>query len=369
MNIQFHGWRVALLALLAITNGAACASGDSQAMPPASAESAGTPAQVPSPEAQPAAAPRIKIDRTLQDFGDIIEGSVQTTSFQFTNAGTGVLRISSVKPSCECTVPELLGEKMEYAPGESGILNVILNAPKRKGAVTQSVCISSNDATSPETIVHLRAEIPLEVRATPGTIHLTLADQSRPEIALETPITITSVDHQPFAVTGVVSRGDVFAVDFDPHHVAETHTFHVKVKTENLRRQPNGDLVFEVSHPLCKSARLDYECVPELQITPSVVIVRNAVDGQPQRQTLSLVNNYRQPLEIESVSSGNGIAKVVERKPTEHGWELEVEMVPPPREGKRRVFSDELHVKIKGHEQVSVPCRGFYKVGADSSSS
>ncbi len=310
--------------------------------------------------------PRIKFDRMFHDFGDIVEGSVQATSFQFINTGTGVLRIAALKPSCECTVPEVLGGKMEYAPGESGILNVVLNAPKRKGSVTQSVCISSNDTLHPDTIVRLQADIPLEVRITPGTIQLTLADRSMPEWTLDQAITVSSVDHRPFAITGVISRGDVFVVDFDPQHVAVTHTLHARVKSESLRRQPSGDLVFEVSHPLCKSVRLEYDCVPEVQITPSIVIFRNAVDGRAQRQTLSLVNNYHQPLEIESISSGNGFAKVVERKPTYQGWELEIELVPPRRDGKQRVFSDELHVKIKGRDQVSIPCRGFYKVGGDS---
>lgn len=43
-------------------------------------------------------------------------------SFGFTNKGQNPIRIVGIKSSCGCTVPEF--EKKEYAPGESGILNV-----------------------------------------------------------------------------------------------------------------------------------------------------------------------------------------------------------------------------------------------------
>ncbi|MFA6176286.1 MAG: hypothetical protein WC765_06885, partial [Phycisphaerae bacterium] len=176
-------------------------------------------------------------------------------------------------------------------------------------------------------------------------------------------IILKSIDNESYAITKITSQGDVFTFDFDPNKVSQAHVLKPKVNVENLKRYLSGTVLISINHPTCKEVKVDYVCMRQFEASPSAIIIRNAVEKESQKRTIYLISNYNEKIAIESAVSDSGIVKVLSQKATENRFEFEVEITAPVREGKLRVFSDTLHIKIKDKEQIDIPCRGFYKMG------
>jgi hypothetical protein len=300
---------------------------------------------------------RIKFDVPSHDFGQVGPESENNCTFKFTNVGKDILKIDRLQGTCKCTVPDL--QKKEYAPGESGEITVKFHAPKFKGPTSQHVMVYSNDSNNPRAELEIKATVYLQVQVTPEQMTLSLVDPN----AGTGPIAISSLDGEKFAVTKIESTGNVISIASDSNNFSGKHIFKPVVNMDNLRNTLNGFIVFTLTHPKCGEIRVQFSCLKEYETSPSVIIIRNAVVGEIQKRTIYLTSNYNQPIDIESVTSDNGIIKVIKQEKTENRFEFNVEIAPPLSENKSHVFSDTLHIKLKGKGQLDVACRGFYKTG------
>jgi hypothetical protein len=300
----------------------------------------------------------IKFEKTAHDFGKVSPDSQNDCNFIFTNVGTGTLEITGTKGTCKCTVPDL--QKKSYAPGESGTLKVSFHAPKFQGATSQNVFVSTNDPNNARAELEIKAFVQSQVQVEPEKLSLSLVEAN----GGAKDITLKSIDNENYAITKITSEGNVFKIDFDPNKVSQSHILKPKVNVENLKRFLSGAILIELNHPTCKTVKVDYVCMREFEASPSAIIVRDAVEKEAQKRTIYLISNYNEKIAIESAVSDKGIVKVLSQKETENRFEFEVEITPPAREGRLRVFADTLHIKIKGKEQLDVPCRGFYKLTA-----
>lgn len=360
MNNRFCGLLIFVMVSLVLVF-----SYQSQAKrPKASAQPAASKNSAPSKKAaakEPNAlgpAPRLEFDNIVHDFCEISPDSINDCTFTFKNTGPGTLNISQTRGSCKCTVAELT--KKEYAPGESGQLSIQYHAPTYPGPTSQTVHVTSNDPQNPVIQLTIKAVVITKVRVTPDTMTLSIVDANN---AGAVPVTLKSLDGERFAVTKVDSEGGVFTVAFDTNNISDTHTLYPKVNVESLRKYLGGYLVFTVNHPSCGSVRLQYNCLKEFEASPTVIIIRDANVGQPQSRTVYLTSNYNEPIEIEPVTSEKGYIKVVSQEKTENRFKIDIQIIPPPKQGESRVFSDILHIKIKNKEEITIQCRGFYKPG------
>ena len=302
-------------------------------------------------------ASHIKFDNPVHDFCDVAPDSSNGCTFNFTNTGRGTLQITDTRGTCKCTVPEL--QKKDYAPGESGQLTVQFRAPTFQGPTSQNIFVFSNDPENSKVELTVKAVVWPKVRVTPEIMTLSLLDANS---AGAVAITLKSLDKEPFAITGINAEGGAVTIDFDPNNVSDTHIVYPKVDMENLRKYLSGYIVFNLNHPSCKSVRLQYSCLKEFESSPSVIILRDAIAGEVQKRTIYLTSNYNQPIELESIGSDKGFINVTAKEQTENRFKIDVDIFPPPREGPSRVFSDTLHIKLKGKEPIDIPCRGFYKI-------
>jgi hypothetical protein len=300
----------------------------------------------------------IKFEKAVHDFGKVPPDSQNECNFVFTNVGTGTLEITGTKGTCKCTVPDL--QKKSYAPGESGTLKVSFHAPKFQGATAQNVFVFTNDPNNAKAELEIKAFVQAQVQVEPEKLNLSLVAAN----GGAKDITLKSIDNENYAITKITSEGNVFKVDFDPNEVSQTHILKPKVNIENLKRYLGGAIMIELNHPTCKTVKVDYVCMREFEASPSAIIVRDAVEKEAQKRTIYLISNYNEKIAIESAVSEKGIVKVLSQKETENRFEFEVEITPPAREGRLRVFADTLRIKIKDKEQIDVPCRGFYKAAA-----
>ena len=82
---------------------------------------------------------------------------------------------------------------------------------------------------------------------------------------------------------------------------------------------------------------------------------------KPTQKTISVLNNYKQDFEIESVSSMNNTigVQVLEKKKITKGYQLDLEITPPVA-GNGIKFSDKFEIHLEGGETLSITCNGYF---------
>jgi hypothetical protein len=101
-----------------------------------------TPAQPAPPDPN---APEISFDKTVHDYGTVMQGADATCEFKFTNTGKEPLILSKPVSSCGCTVPTWPQEPV--LPGKSDVIKVTY-ATHNVGPINKTVTVSSNAKTA-----------------------------------------------------------------------------------------------------------------------------------------------------------------------------------------------------------------------------
>lgn len=92
---------------------------------------------------------------TTIDFGKIEQGKPVSAEFEFKNSSMVPLIISSVRPTCGCTVADYPKEPVQ--PGKSGKIAVTYNAAA-SGAFSKTIIVSSN-ASDGNTALVIKGEV------------------------------------------------------------------------------------------------------------------------------------------------------------------------------------------------------------------
>ncbi|MCX6557966.1 MAG: DUF1573 domain-containing protein [Candidatus Aminicenantes bacterium] len=94
------------------------------------------------------AKPVIKFKSMVVDFGVVESGQVVDVNFEFENAGSDLLIIKNILPSCGCTTAGLV--KKEYQAGEKGTIAGKFNTSGYNGKVIKTITVTSNDVEAAE---------------------------------------------------------------------------------------------------------------------------------------------------------------------------------------------------------------------------
>ncbi len=150
----------------------------------------------------PAEGPRFTMESEEHDFGRVFSRDPVSTPLKFTNTGNAPLEIIKVNTSCGCTTTKL--DKMVYAPGEKGEIEVTYR-PKSPGHPTAKlVTISCNDPTNPMAKFTIRATLIEPAIVEPERLQL---GQIRAGEAAEATFTLTSPDKDFEIVEIIEERG------------------------------------------------------------------------------------------------------------------------------------------------------------------
>ncbi|TDJ54855.1 MAG: DUF1573 domain-containing protein [Ignavibacteria bacterium] len=101
--------------------------------------------------------PILHFDQTKYNFGIVKEGKVVEYTFNFENSGNSTLKIKDIKTSCGCTAALVSSEVLK--PGEQGTIKVELDTSNRKGKMSRTITIKSNDPKDPTKILTIYADI------------------------------------------------------------------------------------------------------------------------------------------------------------------------------------------------------------------
>lgn len=99
-------------------------------------------------------------EHSFFDFGTVTEGDIVKHTFKFKNEGAGKVKVMKTETSCGCTTAS--GALKEYAPGESGEMEVVVDSKGKKGIVvkTVTVTIENNDTEKGEISLAMKLEPP-----------------------------------------------------------------------------------------------------------------------------------------------------------------------------------------------------------------
>jgi len=299
-----------------------------------------------------AAAPKITFENIVYDFGEIGLGAEKKIAeFKFTNTGEGLLKIEEVEICCGI-VTRL--DKTEYAPGESGVLKAEYQATS-PGLDRKILYVKSNDKTKARIALTLKAEVVSKITCTPKRLKLFLGEDN----AGCSKIVLSSLDNQPFTITGFKSTADCITADVDSSVEATKFILEPKVDMEKLKGNLKGHVDISLTHFEEKTVEILFDVLPKYTINPPLIITFNAEPQKPIVRKVWVLNNYGGNFEIESATSKDNTVKVLSTEKIRNGYQLELEITPPPAEDNMR-FSDMFVVKIKGEDELRIVCRGFY---------
>ncbi|OHB64458.1 MAG: hypothetical protein A2168_04710 [Planctomycetes bacterium RBG_13_50_24] len=329
---------------------------------PASEEPAEQTQQEPAPPKKPkprqaeadTPAPRITFEQMVHDFGEVGPATKKTAEFKFTNTGDAVLEIQQVQRCCGAVTK--LARK-QYAPGESGVLEVTYAFASKPMTMTKQVQVYSNDPQQQQVSLTIKAEVVCKVDCNPEILQLSLQKEN----GGCGEITLTSLDGRPFSIAGFTCTSNVITADFDPDMEAAKFILAPKVDMEKAQMHPKGLINIQLTHPEGKYVGLKYELLSEFTINPSIIVIFNNEPEKPIVRKILVFNNYGKEFEIESVASKNNAVaiRVLEQTKITKGYQLEVEITPPAAEGKLK-FTDTFLISIKGGEKLAVTCNGYY---------
>ena len=295
--------------------------------------------------------PRITFDKVVHDFGNVGPLTDSLCEFRFTNTGDGTLKIGQVQKTCGCTPFSLA--KTEYAPGETGSLKVKYYADTQLGLTTKNLIIRSNDSSNPQVTLAVKARVISKVDCEPKALSLLLKQDN----AGCPRITLTSTDGQPFSISHFRSTADFITADYNPSAKAMSFVLEPKIDMARLEKTLNGSIEIGLTHPECKTVRVRVSTLPKFKITP--IVARGTDPKEPIVKKVRILSNYGENFAIESAASQRGLVRIVDSRPINKGYELEVE-IRPPAGNKVRVLTDKLFVKTTDGEQLEIPCNTYF---------
>jgi len=298
--------------------------------------------------------PRIKFEKVSHDFGRVSLGSNNFCEFKFTNTGDDILKINEVQETCDCTA--FLLEKKEYAPDESGVVHVGYVADAKLGSIIEQLYVFSNDPSNPQVELVVKADHVSSVDFEPKKLDLMLMYEN----ANCPKIIITSLDNQPFSITGFKSTGDCITANFNPSIKNTQFVIKPKVDLKKLELSMDGRFDINLSHPQCKTVTGTYSAPPRFIANPKTITINEAYPGEKIVKSVRIVSNYNEKFIIESLLSSKGIVKVIDQKAIPNGYELQLEITSPKTEEQTRTFTDIFGVNLQGIGTLRIDFKGFY---------
>ena len=178
------------------------------------------------PAAAPgAAAPKIQFEAVTFDFGRLSSGQSARHDFIFTNAGTSVLEITGVRPSCGCTTAGEWSKTVE--PGKTGTISLQFNSAGFSGMVVKTATVTCNDPVTPSLTLQLSGNVWKEIDAIPQFAVLNGTSESLADA--KATIKIVNNGEKPLDILGFEGNNAMFVGDLKTNQPGKEFELFVKV--------------------------------------------------------------------------------------------------------------------------------------------
>lgn len=224
----------------------------------------------------PQGTPKMVMNKTEHNFGEIKRGAQANYSFVFKNEGSAELQIKNVTPGCGCTASDFT---KSVAPGQEGKITLSVNTTNFNGTITKSAEVFTNDPQRERfslllSMVVIDENAPRAEGRQVGPFLLSPSDQSVLHVAQGMNgnglITIAGATGQPIRITKATSGGEAFSVSLDTLSEGQRYVLNFT----SSAKLPVG------SHKQTVKLTTDSKERPELEIQLEAVVV-NAVSVNP----------------------------------------------------------------------------------------
>ncbi len=96
-------------------------------------------------------------------------GGVAVAEYSFRNASDKPVRVSAVKPGCDCVTAR--ADKAMYAPGEPGVIRAEYALGGKKGRQETTILVTTDDAPNHAAVLTLIVTLPEPIRIEPRTLY------------------------------------------------------------------------------------------------------------------------------------------------------------------------------------------------------
>jgi hypothetical protein len=306
--------------------------------------------------------PRIMLENTSYNVGEVKPMTKTNAVFNFRNVGDSTLQIMELK-SC-CGVPAKV-DKKDLMPGEAGVLTAQYSAGPVTGVFAKKVSMLTNDPQEPRIELTITGKVVQTLTWEPTHFEVSTANDM-----LACPaITIRSLNGAAFSVRGFSATGECMTAAFDPAHRATEFTLKPRAEMAKLEllTGSRGRLSIDLDHPDYKVVYVDFDVVPLFEVIPRQVVVFDAKPGEPILRSVQLrynqaVASARAPFDVASVVSKTG-ARVEVRSVTQidMGCEIQLTIWPRGDDAHGSFSADQLLIKMKDGPELNVPVRVFYQ--------
>lgn len=204
------------------------------------------------------AAPHLKAEAPLFNFGQVAEGSKTEHTFRFRNTGDAPLIISKVRSSCGCTAALLSAKKL--APGEWGELKATFNSKGFQGSVTKTIYVYSNDPEQQKVRFRLQGQVQRELMVTPRRLQFSAGKDKAPFAAT---ITLRNDGSSQLFLSDLKTTSKELKADLSSSQLAPGESVQIAVSFTPLMEKSRfaGYVTLRTSSPRTPAVRIPVTAV------------------------------------------------------------------------------------------------------------
>jgi len=156
----------------------------------------------------------LTFEKTLMEFHPKADQTHLTADFAFRNDGDKPVRIAKYDAACACMNVGVSNGKLDYAPGESGVIRAVFRLAGYYGTTDRVIALwMDGDAPSePSSRLTVRAHIPQLVRIEPKTLSWELNQDPAPQSLM-----VEMDPDKKIHVTGTQVTSANFTVELKTH--------------------------------------------------------------------------------------------------------------------------------------------------------
>lgn len=166
---------------------------------------------------------------TLKEVHAPADAKIVTAEFEFTNRTEKLITVAKVNPTCSCIAVKIKDGKLQYAPGESGLIRTEFDMGTFTGTVDKVVAIwlDNDPEEKPSLALTVRVHIPVLIQLEPKTVKWEIGGKGEPQM-----IRITMNHTNPIRIIDAKSSSEDFKLEIKP--IEEAKSYDLIVTPMNL---------------------------------------------------------------------------------------------------------------------------------------
>jgi len=188
---------------------------------------------------------QLKFDETTIELHPTVSDQNAVAHFKYKNTGSKPIHINSVNTSCGCTVATL--KSNDVPAGDSGEITATLNFGGHTGMLNKTVTVTTDDTNQPQTILTLRAKIPMLLQIQPIFVWWKQDEEAKPKT-----ITVTADADAPVKKINVVSSDPEIATKVEAG--SGPKEWKIDVSPKDMKKLHNATLTITPDYPATPKA-------------------------------------------------------------------------------------------------------------------